>query len=322
MTRNLVTGADGFVGQHLVAELLRRGEVVVGAVLKTPPQLNTLGQDEAERVEWATVDMRSQKSIANLVRTVRPDKVFHLAGLASARMSLEDPVPPFEVNAVGSLLLLEELRKARLNTGDDPPVLMSGSAEVYGSASGRFQPLTEDCPIEPLNPYAVSKAAQEMLGMQYHRADGLSVFVTRSFNHLGPGQHPVFVAPQLARSVRRIRDQGGVGSIKVGNTAIRRDFTDVRDVVRAYIALTESGQPGGVYNVCSGRSYSIGQLLEMLVDLADVEVQVETDPNRARPVDVPEMVGSYARLADATGWEPEIDMRQSLSDLLASLEIE
>ena len=322
MTRNLVTGADGFVGQHLVAELLRRGEAVTGAVLATPPQLSTLGRDEAERVEWATVDMRSQKSVADLVRTVRADRVFHLAALASAGKSLEDPVPPFQVNAIGTLLLLEELRKARVDMGDDPPVLISGSAEVYGSASTRFQPLTEDCPIEPLNPYAVSKAAQEILGVQYHRAEGLSVVVTRSFNHTGPGQHPVFVAPQLAQSIRGIRDQGGAGSIKIGNPAIRRDFTDVRDVVRAYIALTESGQPGAVYNVCSGRSYAIGELLDILVALAGVEVQVETDPNRARRVDVPEMVGSYARLADSTGWEPEIDMRQSLSDLLTSLETE
>jgi GDP-4-dehydro-6-deoxy-D-mannose reductase len=266
--------------------------------------------------------MRSQESVADLVRTVRADRVFHLAALASAGKSMKDPVPPFEVNAVGTLLLLEELRKARLDTGDDPRILISGSAEVYGSASTRFQPLTEDCPIEPLNPYAVSKAAQEMLGMQYHRADGLSVVVTRSFNHLGPGQHSVFVAPQLAQSVKDIRNQGGVGSIKVGNTAIRRDFTDVRDVVRAYVALTENGQPGGVYNVCSGRSYSIGQLLEVLVDLEAVEVEVETDPTRARRVDVPEMVGSYTRLADSTGWEPEIDVRQSLADLLASLDTE
>jgi len=320
MTRNLVTGADGFVGQHLVAELLARREDVVGAVLETPPQLKTLGQDEAARVQWATVDMRSQKSVANLVRTVRADRVFHLAALASAGKSLEDPVPPFEVNAVGTLLLLEELRKARLDTGDDPQVLISGSAEVYGSASTRFQPLTEDCPIEPLNPYAVSKVAQEILGVQYHRAEGLSVVVTRSFNHIGPGQHSAFVAPQLAQSIRGIRNQGGTGPVEIGNPAIRRDFTDVRDVVRAYVALTESGRAGGVYNVCSGRSYSIGELVEILVDLAGVEVQVKTDPNRARRVDVPEMVGSYARLAEATGWMPEIDMRQSLSDLLASLE--
>ncbi len=319
MTRNLVTGADGFVGQHLVAELLRRGEAVVGAVLETPPQLKTLRQDEASRVEWVTFDMRKQKSVAELVRSVRADRVYHLAALASASRSLEDPVPPFEVNAVGTLLLLEELRKARQDTTDSPPILISGSAEVYGTAAARFQPLTEDCPLEPLSPYAVSKAAQEMLGIQYYKSEGLPVVVTRSFNHTGPGQHSVFVAPQIARSVRDILEQGGTGSIRIGNPTIRRDFTDVRDVVRAYVALIESGQPGEVYNVCSGRSHAIGELVEILVDLADVEVQVETDPNRARRVDVPEMVGSYARLADSTGWAPQIDLRQSLSDLLVTV---
>ncbi len=320
MTRSLVTGADGFVGQHLVAELLRRGEEVVGAVLAIPPWLTTLTEGEASRVQWADVDMRGQESVTRLVRANHVDRIFHLAALASAGKSMRDPVSPFEVNAVGTLLLLEELRRMRLEVDYDPVLLISGSAEVYGSASARFQPLTEGCPLEPLNPYAVSKAAQEILGQQYHRAEGLSVVLTRSFNHTGPGQHPTFVAPQLAHSVHRIRQEGGVGTVKIGNADVRRDFTDVRDVVRAYIALTEHGAPGEVYNVCSGRSYAVGELLDMLVDLAGVEVEVELDPARARRVDVPEMVGSYARLAEATGWEPEVDIGQSLADLLASLE--
>jgi GDP-4-dehydro-6-deoxy-D-mannose reductase len=213
-------------------------------------------------------------------------------------------------------LLLEELAEVRRQTRSDPLVLISGSAHVYGAAAARYLPLTEECPLEPLSPYAVSKAAQELLGLQYHRSRGLSVIVTRSFNHTGPGQTPTFVAPQLADQVRGIARSGGVGAVAVGAPGVRRDFTDVRDVVRAYIALTEKGRVGSVYNVCSGRSYAVSELLDILAELANVSVTVELNPGKQRPVDVAEMVGSYARLAADTGWSPEIDIRTSLADLL------
>ncbi len=316
MTLNLVTGADGFVGQHLVRELLRRGEEVVGAVLKTPPRLTTLTGSEAERVRWLTLDLERVDTIRKLTRQTQADRVFHLAGLSSPAASFDDPVAPLRINATGTLLLLEELAELRREEGRDPVILISGSAHVYGAAAARHRPLTEGCPLEPLNPYAVSKAAQELLGLQYHRSRGLSVIVTRSFNHTGPGQSPTFVAPQLADQVREIRRRGGSGTVKVGAAEVRRDFTDVRDVVRAYIALTEKGEPGTVYNVCSGCSYAVSELLNILAELADVSVTLESDPRRRRPIDVAEMVGSYARLAADTGWAPEIGIRSSLADLL------
>ncbi len=316
MTTNLVTGADGFVGQHLVTELLRRGEDVVGAVLKVPPQLTTLGDSEAGRVRWLAMDLEQADTIRELTREVQVDRVFHLAGLSSPAASFDDPVAPFKINATGTLLLLEELAAIQREVGHAPVILISGSAHVYGAAAARHLPLTEACPLEPLNPYAVSKAAQELLGLQYHRSRGLPVIVTRSFNHTGPGQSGTFVAPQLAGRIREILKSGGKGTVKVGAPEVRRDFTDVRDVVRAYIALTESGEAGTVYNVCSGRSYAIRQLLDNLAELAGVEVTVESDPGKRRPIDVAEMVGSYARLADDTGWAPEIDIRKSLADLL------
>lgn len=316
MTTNLVTGADGFVGQHLVAELLRRGEDVIGAVLKVPPQLTTLGASEAGRVRWRAMNLEDVGTIRELIRGARTDRVFHLAGLSSPAASFDDPVAPFRVNATGTLLLLEELAEIRLGSGRAPVILISGSSHVYGAAAARHRPLTEACPLEPLNPYAVSKAAQELLGLQYHRSRGLPVIVTRSFNHTGPGQSATFVAPQLAEQVTAIRRTGGSGAVKVGAPEVRRDFTDVRDVVRAYIALTEKGEVGTVYNVCSGRSYAVGELLAILAELADVDVSVESDPTKRRPIDVSEMVGSYARLADDTGWAPEIDIRDSLADLL------
>lgn len=317
MTVNLVTGADGFVGQHLVTELLRRDEEVVGAVQDLPPQLTTLSEPLAQRVRWVSMDLERVETIRALTRQTRPDRIFHLAGLSSPAASFDDPAASLRVNAAGTLLLLEELAEVRREAQSDPVILISGSAHVYGAAAARHRPLTEDCPLEPLSPYAVSKAAQELLGLQYHRSRGLSVIMTRSFNHTGPGQSRNFVAPQLAAQIREIARMGGQGTVAVGSPSVRRDFTDVRDVVRAYIALTERGVVGTVYNVCSGRSYEVGELVDTLAELADVSVTIESDPSKRRQNDVAEMVGSYARLAADTGWSPVIDIRTSLADLLS-----
>ncbi len=316
MTLNLVTGADGFVGQHLVAELLGRGEEVVGAVQGGEPKLTTLSAAAADRVSWVTLELEDEKSVRSVARSSEADRIFHLAGLSSPADSLTDPVSPMRVNAIGTLYLLDELATMRRGSGRRPVILISGSGHAYGAAAARFQPLSEEHPLEPLNPYGVSKVAQEMFGTQFHRSPGLSVIVTRSFNHTGPGQRSNFVAPQLAAQVQSVREAGGVGAVKVGDPTVRRDFTDVRDVVEAYIVLTESGEPG-VYNVCSGRAYAVGELLDMLARAAGVEVTVETKAGRARPFDVPVVVGNNARLAEATGWAPQIPIERSLSDLLA-----
>lgn len=320
MTTSLVTGADGFVGQHLVAALLGHGDDVIGAIREEPPALTTLSPSEAERVSWRSFDLERPENVRTLVRDNRVDRVFHLAGLSSVAESLSDYLSPLRVNALGTQVLLHELADMTTDAGGAAPtVLVSGSAEAYGAAASRHRPLTEGAPLEPVNAYAVSKAAQELVALQVYRSRGLPVIVTRSFNHIGPGQRSAFVAPQLASQVAAIREAGGggAGEVRVGNPAVRRDFTDVRDVVRAYVDLTEKGRPGEVYNVCSGRSYSIEHLLEVLADLAGISVEVVTDPERTRSVDVMEMVGSCGRLTSRTGWRPAIDLRTSLADLLA-----
>ncbi|UCF21396.1 MAG: GDP-mannose 4,6-dehydratase [Gemmatimonadota bacterium] len=319
MIRNLVTGADGFVGQHLVVELLRRGEAVVGAVRELPPALTTLSETDAARVRWTPLDLERPETVREVIVTHQVDRVFHLAGLSSVTESHADPVAPLRVNTIGTLYVLNELAELRHRRGYDPRVLITGSSQVYGRAASRCRPLTEDSPLEPLSPYAVSKAAQEMLGMQFSRAHGLEVVVTRSFNHTGPGQRPTFVAAQLATRIKEIRSSGGRGTVRVGDPDVRRDFTDVRDVVRAYILLSERGRAGGVYNVCSGRAYAVGELLEILAELGGVEVDVQVGHDLRREVDIPEMVGSYARLSDATGWIPQIGIRDSLAALLGGV---
>lgn len=320
MTLSLVTGASGFVGQHLIAELLRGGERVVGAVLGSPPELATLPPEQAERVVWVEADLERPEDVRRLLAENAVNKVFHLAAVTSVEESHSDPAAAFSVNVIGTLHLLRELTEARGRMGRDLRVVISGSAEVYGSAASRCRPLNEDCPLEPLNTYAVSKAAQELLGLQFQRAHGLPVVVARSFNHTGPGQLPPFVAPQLASQIVAARNGDAACTIKVGNPEIRRDFTDVRDVVKAYILLAERGVPGQVYNVCSGRSYAIGELIQLLGEIAGIEVRMELDPERKRAVDVLEMVGDCSRLHAATGWEAQIAIRETLSGLLDSLQ--
>ncbi len=258
MTLNLVTGADGFVGQHLVTELLRRGEEVVGAVLKMPPQLTTLTGSEAGRVRWLTMDLERVDTIRELTRQTDADRVFHLAGLSSPAASFDDPVAPLKINAMGTLLLLEELAEIRRGAGRDRLILISGSAHVYGAAAARHRPLTEGCPLEPLNPYAVSKAVQELLGLQYYRSRGLSVIVTRSFNHTGPGQSlPSSRRSSPPRSEKS--SEGGSGPLRWARQrcgATSRTYGTWSGLHR----VDGKRRAGTVYNVCSGCSYAVSEI--------------------------------------------------------------
>ena len=317
---DLVTGADGFVGQHLVAHLLTAGRDVVGAVHGLPPRLTTLSTDAAARVRWVSFDLEDRDTVRDLVRRQQFDRIFHLAAFSSVARSLDDPAPAFRVNVIGTLFLFHAVSSLRREGRTVPRILVSGSGDIYGSSATRCRPLREECPAQPLNAYAVSKAAQEQLGLQFHRAEGLPVIVTRSFNHTGPGQRPPFVAADFAVQVVQARRAGGTAVIRTGNLDVRRDFTDVRDVVRAYVALLERGRPGGVYNVCSGRARRIGELVDLLATLTDQRLQVEVDPDRVRGVEVPEAVGDHTRLSEATGWQPAIDLLRSLADLVSFLE--
>lgn len=243
-------------------------------------------------------------------------EVYHLAAVTSVARSWSDAAVAFRVNAIGTLWLLESLADALRGGFSDPKIVITGSAEVYGASAEERLPLTEDAPLKPLSPYAVSKAVQELLALQCHRAWGCRVVVTRSFNHTGPGQRPPFVAAELADQVARLARAGRRGAIVVGNVEVRRDFSDVRDVVRAYKLLVERGEPGAVYNVCSGVSVSIRELLGLLAQIAGIEVECRVDPSRLRPADVPEFYGSPRALEAATGWRAEIPLRKTLHDLL------
>lgn len=301
----LVTGGNGFVGPYLIAALEAAGERVVacGAPLAEASPAGPIAP------EWRALDLCDRAAVDALVAETRPRAVYHLAALSSVAASLEDPLPTYQVNVMGTLHLLDALRRK----ASDARVLFVSSAEVYGGLSS---PLTEASPFAPSNAYAGSKAAGEMLCIEAFRTHGLAVVRARAFNHTGPGQTPQFVVSDFARQVARIESGLQAPVIAVGNLSARRDFLDVRDVVSAYVALMAEGAPGAAYNVCSGRAVAVQSLLDGLLSLSRVPITVTTDPARMRPVDVPELVGSHASLSAAAGWQPRVPLEQTLSDVL------
>ncbi len=292
-TKALVTGAHGFVGRHLVEHLTGAGDEVIG-------------------VDRATdgLDITDAAAVTEMVRDVAPTVIYHLAGWADVGGSWQAPVEAFRANAEGTLNVLTAAAAAGVER-----VLSVSSADVYGIVSPAELPLTEDSPLRPASPYAASKVAADYLGLQAWLGRGLPVLRVRAFNHLGPGQTDKFVAPALASRIARAERDGGE-VLTVGDLSPRRDFTDVRDVVRAYRLLMVHGEPGEVYNVCSGVDLAVQDLADQLLALATVPLRFETDPSLLRPVELPVLRGSHDRLTAATGWTPEISMAQTLADLL------
>lgn len=289
--RAFVTGGKGFVGTWLGRHLREMGDECVLA---------------GPEVEITDPDV-----INAAVADAAPDVIYHLAALASVADSWRDPATTFEVNATGTLRVLEAARRCSI----PPTVLLVCSAEVYGTVDPDQLPLTEDAALRPSTPYAASKVAAEFLGLQAFLSYALPVIRVRAFNHIGPGQASSFVVSDLARRVATLEAEGG-GALRVGNTSTRRDFTDVRDVVRAYRLLVERGRPGDVYNVCSGRDVAIQQLVDRLVELSTVKFQVEVDPDLIRPVDIPVLRGDSSRLRAVTGWSPQIPLDRTLVEIL------
>ena len=289
--RAFVTGGHGFVGGWLRAHLAEAGDDVVAP-----------GEG---------FDVTEGDAVAAVVKDAAPDAVYHLAALTHVGDSWADPGETFRVNVLGTVAVLEAARAC-----DPPPrVLLVSSAEVYGAVQPDELPLREDSPLRPASPYAASKVAAEFAGVQAFLGHGLPVVRVRAFNHVGPGQAGRFVIASVARQVVEAERAGG-GTVHVGNLSPRRDFTDVRDVVRAYRLLAEGGEPGEVYQVCSGRDVAVSTVVERLVALATVPVTVEVDERLVRAVDVPVLVGDAGRLRAATGWEPRHDLDATLGDVL------
>jgi GDP-4-dehydro-6-deoxy-D-mannose reductase len=286
----LVTGARGFAGSHLVEELAGAG---------------------ADVLAWNRVDadLLDPAVLRPALARVRPAAICHCAGAPHVAQSWGDTAAVLETNVMATSHLLTAVRDLLPGCR----VLNVGSATVYRAAS---EPLTEQHPLGPASPYAVSKLAQEMLADRMHRDDGLDVVQTRSFNHTGPRQQPAFAASAFARQVAMIEAGLGAPVLRVGNLTARRDLTDVRDVARAYRLILERGTPGAVYNVCSGSAHPMQAIVDGLCARVAVAVQVESDPGLFRPNDAPAVIGSHARLTAATGWAPAVSFDRMLDDLL------
>jgi GDP-4-dehydro-6-deoxy-D-mannose reductase len=257
------------------------------------------------------VDVTDADAVRKSLADVAPEAVYHLAGWAHVGSSWEEPAATFQVNAGGTVHVLDAARRL----ASPPRVLVVSSAEVYGTVRPDQLPLTEDTPVSPVSPYAASKVAAEVAARQAVLGYGLPVVVARPFNHIGPGQSPTFVVSALARRIVEA-ERSGATVLEMGNPTPRRDLTDVRDVVRAYRMLIERGEPGQTYNVCTGEDVVIGDLARRLIELSGVDLELKTGTVELRPIDVPVLRGDGARLTAATGWRPEIPLDRTLADVL------
>ena len=305
--RVLVTGVSGFVGGHVV-DLLRAqdGVEVFGLDSRPGNRARALG------IEVVQADLEDARSVREALERVRPARIVHLAAQSSPQRSWEDPAGTLRTNLFGLLHLLEAARTLSLA----PRVLVVGSAEEYGLVRADELPLGEDAPLRPASPYAVSKVAQGFLAYQYATSHGLAIVRTRTFHHTGPRRGDQFAESSFARQLAEIEAGKREARLSVGNLDAVRDFTDVRDVARAYWALLEKGEPGEVYNVCSGRGVRLADLLDDLIALSGQRVEVSVDQTRLRRLDVPVLVGDPARLRAATGWSATTPLRDTLRDLL------
>jgi len=305
----LITGISGFVGSHLAEYLLDQTDwQVAGTVFGLYDNITHL----RDRLELYPAELSRLEVATFVLEQARPDAIFHLAAQPLVSVSWHDPWGTLETNIRVQLNILEGVVRVR----PDCRVLVVGSGEEYGPISPDDLPVDEDTPLRPTNAYALSKVTQDLMGLQYYLAHQLHVVRVRPFNHIGPRQRTGFVAPDLASQIAAAEAGLRPPVIEVGNLAARRDFSDVRDVVRAYVMALTHGEAGQVYNVGSGCSHSIQEMLDLLLAMSRVPIQVRQDPERMRPSDVPDIVCDAGRLRQHTGWQPTIPFEQSLHDIL------
>ena len=309
----LITGITGFAGSHLADYLLAaEPKAELAGIYRWRSRTENIEHLPAS-VKLIECDVRDATATRDAIESFRPDFIFHLAAQSFVPSSWRAPQETLTTNLLGQLNIFEAVRKSGLNCR----IQVAGSSEEYGLVHPQELPITEEQPLRPLSPYAVSKVAQDALGYQYFMSFGMPIIRTRGFNHTGPRRPSVFVCSDFARQVVEIELGLRAPEIHVGNLDARRDFTDVRDTVRAYWLALSQGEPGEVYNVATGTSWAISEVLDKLIALAGVKVKIVPDPERLRPSDVPRLEGDASRLKAATGWAPAIPFATTLGDLLA-----
>ncbi len=313
--RVLVTGIDGFVGSHAAEFLLGVGGLEIHGTTVAETYAPSI-REIAPRLHLHAADITDGERVRQLFDEISPDRVIHLAAQAFVPAAVQDPVQTFQTNILGGLSILESGRMlaARRHSCS---ILIVSSGEVYGRVPADRQPITEEFPLLPNNPYATSKAGIDLIAREYRRTFDVDVVVARPFNHAGPRQSPLFVCSDFGRHFALIAAGKSPAVIRAGNLDARRDFTDVRDVVRAYWLLFDRQTDESLFNICSGKAYMIREVIALFTDITGIQVGLETDPLRIRPYDNPLVLGSFDRLTAATGWTPAIPFRQTLQDVFA-----
>ena len=309
--RVLITGATGFVGSHLIEFLFRETRAQVFGARRRRSDMSLV--QTLNKVQWFEMDIIDAHNVLAAIKSVRPTHIFHLAAQSFVPTSWRAPQETFTTNAIGTINLLEAVKVLELGA----KIHIAGTSEEYGYVKPEELPVTEKNPLRPLSPYAVSKVAADLSGQQYHRSYRVQVVVTRAFNHTGPRRGEVFAESSFSKQIAQIEKGLQEPVIRVGNLDAERDFSDVRDIVRAYWVALEKSEPGRIYNICSGKAIRLGELLDLLLARAKVKnIKIEQDPERLRPSDVPRLEGDCSKFRRLTGWRPEIPLEKTLEDLL------
>ncbi len=329
--RVLITGVTGMAGSHMAEWLLARGDCTVFGTFRRRSRMDNLETLKAQekvniieagfaveeradptRLNLLEANLADAHATARMIAAVRPDRIFHLAAQSFVPTSWIEPAETLNVNVIGQVNLLEAVRLA----GIMPRIHIAGSSEQYGLVHEHEVPIRETNPLRPLSPYAVSKVGQEMLAYQYTQSYGIPIITTRGFNHTGPRRGDAFVTSSFAKQIAEIEAGWTEPVVYTGDLTSVRDWTDVRDMIRAYWLILEHGEPGEVYNIASGTGHTVGQMLQFLIDNARVAVEVRQDPARMRPSDVRLLLGNCDKMRAVTGWQPEIPFEQTMIDLL------
>jgi len=309
--RVLITGITGFAGSHLADYCLSRGDVELYGILRWRSRTENI-EHIRDKVHLIECDLRDATSTRDVIEEIKPEYIFHLAAQSFVPTSWKAPAESLVTNVIGELNIFEAVRKIKL----DCRIQLACSSEEYGMVYEHELPIKEENPLRPLSPYGVSKVGQDLLGYQYYMSYKMDIVRTRGFNHTGPRRAPVFVCSDFAKQIADIEKGRREPVIYVGNLDAKRDFTDVRDMVRAYFLALEKGKSGQVYNICSEKSWSIREVLDMLLSMTDAKITVKRDESRMRPSDVPVLQGDCSRFRADTGWEPTIPFEQTLRDIL------
>lgn len=303
MKKVLVIGANGFVGPYLCNNLIEHGYDVFGTKLASEKILFN--------GKWFDIDILDKDSIKNVIEIIKPDFIVHLAALSSVKLSWDKPDLTFQINVIGIINIFETLKNLKLK----PRILLVGSSEEYGQINKST--VREDHKVNPLNFYALSKVTQEKIGKIYKDNYGFDVIFARSFNHIGPGQSTQFVVSDFANQIANIeKENNNNNEIHVGNLKAKRDFSDVRDIVNAYRLLLEKGVNGEIYNVGSGKSISIEEILNCLISFSNKKINIKVDENKFRPIDTPEIKADISKLINDTGYTIQFDIKQTLFNVL------